>query len=441
MEAKEFYNLAVKLTEDIKNVEPQLVSGSDAELCVLVTAEKQAVYAGVTSVKVSDGKVMRSCPEYNAIMAMLPSGETLIEKLITVSFGSLEVSQPCEDCFQLLYRANQDNQKAQIFTAPDKVIQAAELFAPDASQANEPIPMAGTAAEEASAPAPAPAPEEGGFAASAPAEAPPPAAMNKAPKNPLASAADFGDFSADGGDFGFEAAEPQPEPEEPAEPPAQSPANPENPFYAQQPANPAAPQTMGGMLQPQPYPQQQPYGYPPQQQSQYGYAQQQPQQYGYAQQQPQQYGYAQQQPQYGYAQQGYGQPQSMYMRQQSMYMNQPNQPQSMYMNQQNPQSMYMNQQNPQSMYMNQQSMYVSQPAAHSQQVSAYQQSNYYSQTGTAPAKSDGSTFKNRLANFMDDGDDTPSNASQADEANLMKQAQERKKAAKLDAGFNRRRNK
>ena len=430
MEAKEFYNLAVKLTEDIKNVEPQLVSGSDAELCVLVTAEKQAVYAGVTSVKVSDGKVMRSCPEYNAIMAMIPSGETLIEKLITVSFGSLEVSQPCEDCFQLLYRANQDNRKAQIFTAPDKVIQAAELFAPDESQANEPIPMAGSAPEEA--PAPAPAPEEGGFAASAPAEAPPPPAMSKAPKNPLASAADFGDFGG-GGDFGFEAAEPEPEPEEPAEPPAQSPANPENPFYAQQPANPnAAPQTMGGML----YPQQQPYGYPPQQQPQYGYAQQ----------QPQQYGYAQQQPQYGYAQQGgYGQPQSMYMRQQSMYMNQPNQPQSMYMNQQNPQSMYMNQQNPQSMYMNQQnpqSMYVSQPAAHSQQVSAYQQSNYYSQTGTAPAKSDGSTFKNRLANFMDDGDDTSSSsASQSNDADLMRQAQERKKAAKLDAGFNRRRNK
>ena len=413
MEAKEFYNLAVKLTEDIKNIEPQLVSGSDAELCVILTAENQKIYAGVTSVKVSDGKVMRSCPEYNAIMAMIPSGETLIEKLITVSFSSLEVSQPCEDCFQLLYRANSDNQNAQVFTAPDKIVKAAELFAPDTAHTNETIPMAGTAAPES-----APAPAESGFAAAAPAETPPPAAMNKAPKNPLASAADFGDFMG-GGDFGFEAAEPEPEPEEEEEPPAQSPANPENPFYAQQPAAPA-PQTMGG-LPPQGYPQQ-PYGYP--QQQQYGYPQQQSQ-YGYPQQQSQ-YGYVQ--PQYGYAQQ------SMYMRQQSMYMNQPNQPQSMYMNQPN---------QPQSMYMNQQSMYVSQPAAHSQQVSAYQQSNYYSQTGTAPAKSDGSTFKNRLANFMDDSDDV-SNAnsvSQSDEAELMKQAKERRKAAKLDARFNKRRNK
>ena len=51
MESKEFYNLAVKLMEDMKTKEPQLVSSSDSELCVLVTAEKQAVYAGVTRKK------------------------------------------------------------------------------------------------------------------------------------------------------------------------------------------------------------------------------------------------------------------------------------------------------------------------------------------------------------------------------------------------------
>ena len=449
MEAKEFYNLAVKLTEDIKGIEPQLVSGSDSELCVMVTAEKQAVYAGVTSVKVSEGKVMRSCPEYNAIMAMIPSGETRIEKLITLSFSSLEVSQPCEDCFQLLYRANPENQNAEVFTAPDKIVKASELFAPDTEQ-NAPIPMAGTTPEkpvqkkeETASPeeAPKPAPAESGFAAFSPAEAPPPTAMNKTPKNPLAAATDLGDFSG-GGDFGFEAAEPEPEPEEET-PPVQSPANPENPFYAQQSASPA-PQTMAGLPPQQQapfgYAQQQPFGYTQQPQSQYGYAQQPQSQYGYAQQPQSQYGYAQQpQSQYGYAQQpqsqyGYVQPQQYgYGQQQpNMYMHQQN-PQSMYMNQQNPQSMYMNQQNPQSMYMQatpQQSMMYSQ-SAHSQPASAYQQSNYYSQTGTSPAKTDGSTFKNRLANFMDDGDSSgTSSDDSSSEADLMKQAQERKDAAK-----------
>ena len=120
------------------------------------------------------------------------------------------------------------------------------------------------------------------------------------------------------------------------------------------------------------------------------------------------------------------------------------QPQSVYMNGQQPQSVYMNgQQPPQSVYMNgqqpPQSVYVSQPAAHSQQVSAYQQSNYYSQTGTAPAKTDGSTFKNRLANFMDDGDDDSSKANNSmDDEELMRQAKERKRMAKLDNSFNKR---
>ncbi len=88
-------------------------------------------------------------------------------------------------------------------------------------------------------------------------------------------------------------------------------------------------------------------------------------------------------------------------------------------------------------------MYINQSAAHSQQTSAYQQSSYYSQTGTAPAKNDGSTFKNRLANFMDDSDDASRNSDEdvLSEAELRKQAQERKKMAKEDSRFNRRRNK
>ncbi|MBE6875772.1 MAG: hypothetical protein E7496_03460 [Ruminococcus sp.] len=415
METKEFYNLAVKLMEDIKIKEPQLVSGSDSELCVLVTAEKQAVYAGVTSVKVNAGQIMRSCPEFNAIMTMIPEGETLVEKLLTVSFSTLEVSQPCAECLKLLYRVNKDNKDTEVFVAQDKTTKAAELLAPDTVADTTPV----TVGEAAPAPVEVSA-EAAGFAADAPAAAPPPPSMNKAPKNPLASANDFSGFSADG-DFGFEAAEP---PEEPDDQNNQQPQAQSAPFQPA-PGMPGAPQTMGA----QPFPQAQPYGYA--QQPQYGYAQQ--PQYGYA-QQPQ-YGYAQQpQSQYGYAQQpgAYGQPQSMYMRQ-SVYMQPGQQPQSVYMQPgQQPQSVYMQPgQQPQSVY-------VSQPAAHSQQFSAYQQSNYYSQTGTAPAKSDGSTFKNRLANFMDDGDDASSSSNNSvDEEELMKQAKERKRMAKLDNSFNR----
>ncbi len=88
---KEFYNLAVKLMDNIRQLEPNLVSSRDAELCVLMT-ESEQIYAGITGVKISAGQLMRACPEYNAIMAMIPEGESRVRKLITVSFAHREVS-------------------------------------------------------------------------------------------------------------------------------------------------------------------------------------------------------------------------------------------------------------------------------------------------------------------------------------------------------------
>ena len=76
-------------------------------------------------------------------------------------------------------------------------------------------------------------------------------------------------------------------------------------------------------------------------------------------------------------------------------------------------------------------MYISQPAAHSQPVSSY-----YSQ-GVSPAKSDGSTYKNRLANFMDE-DSSNGEDSTVSKEEMLRQAREKKKAAKADADFNRR---
>ncbi len=394
MEAKEFYQLAVKLIQDIKTAEPQFVSGTDAQFCMIVTAKKQAVYAGVTSIKVHQGKIMHSCPEYNAISAMTPFGETLIEKMITISFDTMEICQPCEECLNFLYQTNPNNKSTKIFVAPDKAVNASELLPPEESKKEE----------------------NNGFAVSTPDAAPPPTAMKQAPKNPLASASDFGDFSDFSGEdgFGFEAAEPEEEPEEEEEQqPVQAQAQPTTPNSEN------APQAMA-----QPYPQQ-PYG---------GYPQ--PNPYG---------GYPQQQP-YGYPQQGgYMQPQSMYIQPnqpQSMYI-QPNQPQSMYMQPNQPQSMYI-QPNQQSMYIqpNQQSMYMpSGMSSHSQQVSAYQQPNYYAQAGAAPPKAASSTFRNRLANFMDDSDDIPKNAPSAaspqDVRKAADAAKEKKKMAKLEATFKR----
>ena len=116
---KEFYNLAVKLMENIGQLEPNLVAARDAELCVLM-AESQQIYAGITGVKISAGQLMRACPEYNAIMAMIPEGESRVRKLITVSFAHREVSQPCEGCLALLCRVNHENRDTEIYVVQSR---------------------------------------------------------------------------------------------------------------------------------------------------------------------------------------------------------------------------------------------------------------------------------------------------------------------------------
>ena len=133
---KEFYNLAVKLMENIGQLEPNLVAARDAELCVLMT-ESQQIYAGITGVKISAGQLMRACPEYNAIMAMIPEGETRVLKLITVSFAHHEVSQPCEGCLELLCRVNKENINTEIFTTMNSTVTALELMPQLASIVSE----------------------------------------------------------------------------------------------------------------------------------------------------------------------------------------------------------------------------------------------------------------------------------------------------------------
>ena len=124
---KEFYNLAVKLMDNIRQLEPNLVSAHDSELCVLMTDTDQ-IYAGIAGVKISAGQLMRACPEYNAIMAAISEGESRVKKLITVSFGRREVSQPCEGCLALLGRVNRLNRDTAIYIATNRAVPASDLL-------------------------------------------------------------------------------------------------------------------------------------------------------------------------------------------------------------------------------------------------------------------------------------------------------------------------
>ena len=498
---KEFYNLAVKLMENIGQLEPNLVSARDAELCVLMT-ESQQIYAGITGIKISAGQLMRACPEYNAIMAMIPEGESRVLKLITVSFARHEVSQPCEGCLELLCRVNKDNVNTEIYTAVNYCVKASDLMPQLMNTAADDITslapeetaeeaVSETAAEPAKAeklPADVQAALDGAF----PSEKEEPQ-QEKAPEEskPVDEFAQFGFEEADDGSYvtHVEVDEDNPFNETTAPPPPvtvatlanQQSAPPpvsvmtpnnsqqasgyrQNSMYASQPrpgqggmyatqsrpgqqANSSFNSAPGGVFTPSSQPQQsipaqqsvqfepqqpygqQPYGQPPYGQQPYG---QQP--YGqqpYGQQMP--YG---QQP-YGqqlYGQQPYGQQpygQQPYGQQpygQQPYGQQPyGQTQSMQF-QPNPQY----NQSVQSQQLNQSGQYASQPLPGSVYLNG-NPSQTQSVPGSAPAKEAGSAFKSRLNAFVDEpADKTDAPLSKAE---MLKQAKEKKKAAKIDAQF------
>ena len=536
---KEFYNLAVKLMDNIRQLEPNLVSARDAELCVLMT-ESQQIYAGITSVKISAGQLMRACPEYNAIMAMVPEGESRVLKLITVSFSHREVSQPCEGCLELLCRVNKENVDTEIYIAanrsvaaselmPELVADAPEVAVPVSEEAEAPAeveaaaetpaeveaaaetPAEGEAAAEtpAEGEAAAEAPAEGEAAAEAPAEgeaaAEAPAEGEAAAEAPAEDDKPKDDFAQ----FGFEEAEgdfathveidkdnpfaaesgaveapkvmtPPPtmfdkpqsgyldNPEAQSGYQQQSSEMSTGSMYASQPL--PGQQQNGGVFQPmqqQPFQPMQQQPFQPMQQQPFQPMQQQPyqqqdvyqQQGGFPQQQyPQQGGFPQQQ----YPQQGGFPQQQVYQQQggfpqQQVYQQQGGFPQQQVYQQQstqfqpNPQQTSSHYSHNTSQYQ-QSSQFQPNPAGGAQYASQpLPGSTYMSQTaggamtasqplpgsGTSvqqPAQKEaGSAFKERLNAYVDE-DEKPKEKPLS-KAEMMRQAKEKKKMAKIDADF------
>lgn len=220
---KEFYHLAVRLMDNISRVEPNLVSGHDAEMCVILT-DRQHVYAGITGVRISSGQLMRACPEFNAIMSMFPSGETRVEKMITVSFADHRVSSPCEGCLELLLRVDPANADTLIYDRSNHYITASELSAGYAihDRLTDPFVQLGNipAVEKEAAAEAAPQNEfdaPNAFEVSAEEEPPVPTLDSAAFEAPIAPPEEFVPADAFGPSEGLAPEEAAPAPEEVAE--------------------------------------------------------------------------------------------------------------------------------------------------------------------------------------------------------------------------------
>ena len=173
---KGFYNRALRYMDNIRALEPTLADARDAECCILQT-DKGTVYGAITSVKISNGHIMTSCPEFGAIMTMVPEGESRVNRMVTISFARKTVSQPCESCLQLLVRINQENLRTQVLDGANHAVPVADLLGlplPDPTVETtavnaEQAPMPMQEAVTVDAPAAGEIPVQNEFAAEAPA--------------------------------------------------------------------------------------------------------------------------------------------------------------------------------------------------------------------------------------------------------------------------------
>lgn len=91
--------------------------------CALLS-KSGAVYTGI-SVSASCG--LGTCGEYSAITALLQSGESEIEVIVSINSAG-KVVPSCGRCRELLYQINRKNLKTQIFVSQTKLVTLEKLL-------------------------------------------------------------------------------------------------------------------------------------------------------------------------------------------------------------------------------------------------------------------------------------------------------------------------
>ncbi|MDE6678922.1 MAG: hypothetical protein K2K02_07760 [Ruminococcus sp.] len=126
MELLELYNKAMELVEDVKKFRPQIADNGDFSLCVVVNSNDE-IYAGVTGIRISEGKVIKACSEYNALMSMLFDGHINAKQMMTVSVADGSICRPCSECMDMLYKADENNTQCEIAVTREESVKACEL--------------------------------------------------------------------------------------------------------------------------------------------------------------------------------------------------------------------------------------------------------------------------------------------------------------------------
>ena len=112
-----FYNTAKTYAEKIRQEKTAYYKEPGATL-TLVMSEEQEIFSGVTSIKINEGKVDTIHSEAIAIMSMIAANQPKAKQMVTIAFKDQSVVKPCDECLDLLLKADADNGKCEIAIAP-----------------------------------------------------------------------------------------------------------------------------------------------------------------------------------------------------------------------------------------------------------------------------------------------------------------------------------
>lgn len=128
MSISSLYDTAKQYADKIMLEQPSFFSGSGGSL-TLISTENGDIIFGITSIRVSDGRIITVPSEYNAIASMVVEKKKNAVEMVTISFYDYSVTLPNAYCLNLLLHSGASGGNCQIAKSLDESISASDLKA------------------------------------------------------------------------------------------------------------------------------------------------------------------------------------------------------------------------------------------------------------------------------------------------------------------------
>lgn len=102
-----------------------------------ILTDRGNIYTGLNGSRLQNGVPSKTCSEYEAVTAMMMSGENRIIGIVSIAFKNRQVVVPCDQCRELICRINPDNITSGIMTDENTALSMQMLISGQTSYNNQ----------------------------------------------------------------------------------------------------------------------------------------------------------------------------------------------------------------------------------------------------------------------------------------------------------------